>query len=197
MTGLLLFFALVLAVNLLPAFGPPTWTIITFYALNSALPLPSLIVSGAIAAALGRLLLAHGFRLFRARLSPSRRRSLAAAKAALAKRTGTTVIGLALFALSPLPSAQLFEAAGLMNVRLLGFTAAFFGGRLVSYSIYAGSARSIRASSLGGAFSDAITSAPGIAIQLATIAVLIALVRIDWVAKLSGKDATRQRTDHE
>jgi hypothetical protein len=40
-----------------------------------------------------------------------------------------------LFAAAPLPSAQLFEAAGLARVRLRHLVAAFFVGRLVSYSI--------------------------------------------------------------
>ena len=37
-------------------------------------------------------------------------------------------------------SAQLFIAAGLLEVRLLPLTAAFFAGRLVSYSLYVGGA---------------------------------------------------------
>ena len=133
-TTYLLFFALVLGVNLMPAFGPPTWTIIALYALNSGLPLAALVLIGAAAAALGRLLLALSFRLIGGRLSQKRRQSLAAARSALESRRRGTLIGLTLFALSPVPSAQLFEAAGLMQIRLIGFTAAFFLGRLVSYA---------------------------------------------------------------
>ena len=50
----LIFFALVLGVNLLPAFGPPTWSIIALYAFNSDLPLAALVGTGALAAASGR-----------------------------------------------------------------------------------------------------------------------------------------------
>jgi len=126
MTTYVLFFALVLGVNLMPAFGPPTWTIIAFYALNSGLPLAALILPGAVAAALGRLLLALSFRLIGRRLSHKRRHSLAVARSVLERRRRGALIGLGLFALSPIPSAQLFEAAGLMQVRLLGFTLASF-----------------------------------------------------------------------
>lgn len=41
MTSCLILFLVVLGINLLPAFGPPTWSIIVFYGLNSDLPLNS------------------------------------------------------------------------------------------------------------------------------------------------------------
>jgi hypothetical protein len=51
---------------------------------------------------------------------------------------GGLIASFALFAVAPLPSAQLFEAVGLARVRLGGLFAAFFVGRLASYSIYVG-----------------------------------------------------------
>jgi len=191
-TTYLLFFALVLGINLLPAFGPPTWTIIALYALNSDLPLPALILIGAAGAAVGRFLLAHGFRLIGDRLSARRKESLAAARAALERRKRGAFVALALFTLSPVPSAQLFEAAGLMKTRLLGFTLAFFAGRILSYTIYATSARSIRGTSLGEAFMRSLTSPLGIAVQMAAIALLVGLARIDWAARL-GADSKESR----
>jgi uncharacterized membrane protein YdjX (TVP38/TMEM64 family) len=91
-----------------------------------------------------------------------------------------TIMGLALFALSPLPSAQLFEAAGLLRVRLLPFTAAFFGGRLVSYFIYAFTAAKIRETSIGDAFRKALTQPLGVALQFLLIFVLVVITRVDW-----------------
>lgn len=176
----LLFFAIVLGVNLLPAFGPPTWSIIVLFGLNTDLPVIPLVVAGALAAALGRLMLAYGFRLLSRRLPAKTRRNLRAARAALERRKRNLIWGLALFALSPLPSAQLFEAAGLAGVRLLGFTAAFFTGRLVSYSIYAFTADQIRETSIGDAFRQSLTSPLGIIIQLAMLALLVLFTQIDW-----------------
>lgn len=190
MTTYLLFFALVLGVNLMPAFGPPTWTIIALYALNSGLPLAALVLLGAAAAALGRLLLAYSFRLIGGRLSQKRRHSLAAARSALERRRSGTLIGLTLFALSPVPSAQLFEAAGLMQIRLLGFTIAFFLGRLISYTLYAGGARTLRQSDLGQAFADSLTSPVGVAIQIAAIGLLVLLARVDWAGWLGREDSS-------
>jgi uncharacterized membrane protein YdjX (TVP38/TMEM64 family) len=180
-------FAIVLGVNLLPAFGPPTWSVIVLYGLNSHLPWPLLVLTAAVAAALGRLGLAYAFRLLAGRLPAKTKGNLKAARAALEKNRRNAIIALGLFALSPLPSAQLFEAAGLAGVRLLGFTSAFFCGRLVSYSIYAFTAHEIGRSSLGDAFRESLTSPVGLAIQIVMIGLVVALARIDWAKRLRGK----------
>jgi len=177
---LLLLFAVVFAVNLMPAFGPPTWSIIVLYGLNTELPVPAIIVTGAAAAASGRFLLATGFSFLGSHVSDKTRRNLAAAREAFERNRKGGIAALALFALSPLPSAQLFEAAGLAGVRLVGFTLAFFAGRIVSYTIYAVTAQGVRNSSFGEAFAEGLTSPVGIGLQLAMIAGLIALARVDW-----------------
>lgn len=189
MSAYLILFAIVLGVNLMPAFGPPTWTIIVAYGLSSQIPLAALVVIGAAAAALGRFTLAHSFRLLRRHIPARTRSNLEAAGQALNRRKHHSRLALGLFALSPLPSAQLFEAAGLIKVGLVKFTAAFFAGRLVSYSIYGATAKSIEGSSLGGAFRDALLSPVGIALQIAMIALLIGLSQADW-HKHSGSDRT-------
>jgi uncharacterized membrane protein YdjX (TVP38/TMEM64 family) len=188
-TDYLLLFLIVLGVNLMPAFGPPTWTIIVLYGLNSDMPLAAVVLVGALAAAMGRMLLALAFRFLGGRLSERTRRNLAAAREALEKRKRGAIIGLALFALSPLPSAQLFEAAGLARMRLLGFTLAFFAGRTVSYTIYALSARKLTESNLGDAFRGAFTSPLGIAVQLVAILLLVLVTRIDWARRLGLETA--------
>src|SRR5205085_11729792 len=136
MLELLTLFAIVFGVNLLPAFGPPTWAVLVLYVLNTDLHPALLIPVAALAAASGRLLLALAFRLLGNRLPKKYRSNLAAAKGALEKNRRNAILALALFALSPVPSAQLFEAAGLAGVRLLPFTLAFFLSRAISYSIY-------------------------------------------------------------
>ena len=178
---------LVFGVNLLPAFGPPTWAVLVFLRLNLDAAAVPLVIVGALAAASGRLVLAHGARHFRGRLSAKRVENLEVAQEALAGSRGKAVAGLGLFALSPVPSAQLFVAAGLLKVPLVPLTAAFFAGRLVSYSIYVGAA-SLANDSLGDIFADSLLSPLGVALQLVMLALLVALVRVDWV-KLVGRGA--------
>jgi uncharacterized membrane protein YdjX (TVP38/TMEM64 family) len=187
MSAYLLLFAVVLGVNLLPAFGPPTWTILVLFTLQSDLaPVPA-ILGAAIAAALGRLLLACAFRLLGHRLPARIRRNLGAARKAVEKNRRNTILALGLFALSPLPSAQLFEAAGLACIRLLPFTAAFFAGRTISYSIYVFTAAGLRETSLGDTFKRSLTSPAGIALQVAMILALVGFAWIDWGKWLGGR----------
>ena len=180
---LVLAFLAVFAVNLLPAFGPPTWAVLVWFTLEFDLPAVPLVLGGALAAASGRLLLAKGTRHFRRRMSARRLESLEAAEEQLTGSRGKALAGLGLFALSPLPSAQLFEAAGLLKVRLLPLTAAFFSGRLVSYSLYVGGA-TLADESLDGLLSRSLGSPLGVALNLAMLAALVALVRVDWSARL-------------
>lgn len=184
----LILFAIVFGVNLMPAFGPPTWTIIVLYGLNSHLPPWAIVTVGALAAASGRFALANAFRLLARHVSDKAKANLQAAREALERNKRSGLIGLALFALSPLPSAQLFEAAGLTGVRLLPFTLAFFAGRVIAYALYAGGAKAVEGLTLGSAFGEALSSPLGIAVQLVMLAGLVALTKIDWARMLARKN---------
>lgn len=166
--------ALVFAINLLPAFGPPTWAVLVFCSLDFDLPAVPLVLCGALAAASGRYLLASGTRRLRPRFSRARLDHIARVQARAVANRRRSAAGLGLFALSPVPSGQLFVGAGLMTVPLLPLTAAFFAGRLVSYSIYVGAATGT-ADSLGSVATDALTSPLGLGLQ---IAMLIALAAV-------------------
>jgi membrane protein YqaA with SNARE-associated domain len=172
---LLIALAVVFAVNLLPAFGPPTWAVLVFFSLQFDLPAVPLVLGGALAAAGGRYLLASGSRRLRPRLPAARLRHLDRAQAALSADRRRAAAGLGLFALSPVPSGQLFVAAGLMTVPLLPLTAAFFAGRLVSYSVYV-SAANLAADNFGEVVLDSLTSPLGVALQLAMLVALGALL---------------------
>ena len=182
----------VFALNLLPAFGPPTWAVLVFLMFTFGLEPLFLVPVGAVSAATGRFVLANGALRWRRRLPERRLASLRAAGAAVSARRGRAVAGLALFAISPLPSAQLFIGAGLVGAPLLPLTAAFFAGRLVSYSLYVGAATAAGAT-LQELAGDALGSPLGIAVQLLMLAGLVALVRVDW-ARFLGPDQGELRS---
>lgn len=183
---LALVIAAVFAVNLLPAFGPPTWAVLVFLSFHLDLPDPALVACGAVAAASGRMVLAVTSRRFRGRLSTRSRGNLEAARSLVNERPGRSLAVLALFALSPVPSGQLFVAAGLLELRIVRLTAAFFAGRLVSYSVYLAAAGLAR-ESLGSVFERAVSSPIGIGIQVLFLAALVGLTRIDWAARLRSQ----------
>lgn len=175
--------AIVFAVNLLPAFGPPTWAVLVLLKLHWHLaPLP-LVLVGAVAAAAGRLVLAATTRHFRTRLPARSVANLEANGAYLMGHKARSITGLALFAVSPLPSAQLFEAAGLLNVPLVPLTAAFFAGRLVSYSLYIGAA-SLAETNFGQVFRSVFTSPYSWAVEIALLGGLVLLAQVNWAERL-------------
>jgi membrane protein YqaA with SNARE-associated domain len=179
--------AAVFAVNLLPAFGPPTWAVLVLFTVNGDYVTWLLVLVGALAAASGRLVLAHATRRLGRYLPERRRANLKAAGDLLAQRRGRSIAFLALFAVSPVPSAQLFEAAGLMSLRLLPLTGAFFVGRTVSYAVYATGAEAASDTDTGQVLLSSLTSWWGVALQVAMLAGIVLLARVDWVRLLTRR----------
>ncbi len=171
--------AVVFGVNLLPAFGPPTWALLVFFRLHDHANPVLLVVVGALAAAGGRMILALASRKLGRHLSPSRRAGLAEARTVLLSRRRSAVAALALFAVSPLPSAQLFMAAGMLDVTVVPLTAAFFAGRIVSYSIYV-SVATIADKNLGSVLAQYLGSPWSIAIQVGFLLVVALLPFLNW-----------------
>lgn len=189
-----LLFAFVFGVNLLPAFGPPTWTLLVFARLNWHLEPVAVVLIGAFAAMSGRYLLAIGTRHFRDRLSEKRKANLQAADDLLFAKKGRAWTVLAVFAVSPLPSAQLFVAAGLLDVALVPLTLAFFVGRLVSYSFYVAAA-SLAEHQFGGVLRNALGSPWSIALQLLLLAGAAALPFVNWAQV--GDRVRKRRGRHD
>ena len=177
----LAFFAAVLGINLLPAFGPPTWTVIVFSRLHWHLNPVALVIIAALAAATGRFLLALTARHFNDRLPERLRGNLAAARTLLLGRKGGGLAIGAIFVCSPLPSAQLFVAAGLLELNLAPLVTAFFVGRLLSYSLYA-SAATFADAHVSGGIAHLIGSPLAIALQIFLIVGVCALPFINWSA---------------
>jgi len=84
---------------------------------------------------LGRYVLAEVSRRSTSHFPAKFRKNLENALVLIGRRRSGVVATLLLFTLSPLPSAQLFIAAGLLDLPLVALTSAFFLRRIVSYSI--------------------------------------------------------------
>ena len=138
----------------------------------------------------GRYLLAVGARRFRGHLSEKRRENLAAASDALLKKRASLIATLVFFAISPLPSAQLFIAAGLLEMDLVPLTLAFLAGRLVSYSIYL-SAASLAQRHFGDVLGRIFGSPWSIAVQLILLTAVSVLPFINWKDILERRAAKR------
>lgn len=181
MSELWLVFLVVLGVNLLPAFGPPTWSLMVLFALNYDIPNAPLIATGVVAAGFGRWLLAHGARKSRGWLSPQYINNVEGFGEYLSQRTKHAWTLVVMFFVSPLPSAQLFVAAGLIQrIPITKITAAFCVGRVFTYSLYVGLASSVAQTDFGQIAISHLTSPVGLASEVLMLALLVALGRIDW-----------------
>jgi hypothetical protein len=177
--------ALVLGINLVPAFGPPTWAVLVYFRVADRLPIVALVLCGAAAAAMGRLLLALLFRHLGSRLPERRRQSLDALGATISGSRGGLIASLVFFAVSPLPSNTLFEAVGLARARLGPVVAAFCAGRVVSYTLYLTAASTVERQ-VRDVLEEGLTSPRAIALGVVGLVCLAAVVLIDWVRVIDG-----------
>ena len=143
---------------------------------------------GALSAGLGRYVLATYTGLLRNRISGKVLTNLQSARKVLEEKSTRTIILVLLFMISPLPSAQLFEAAGLIGARLIPLTLAFFSGRLVTYSFYVASAAELKSRGISEMITKELTSFWAIAFQIAMIALIVLLTRINWSRFLTAKN---------
>lgn len=181
---------IVFAINLLPAFGPPTWAVLVLIRFQwQDVPPAALIAGGALAATAGRLVLAVGTRKLGGRLSPERRANLDALGQTFASSKAGLAASFTLFVVSPLPSAQMFMAAGLANVPLLPLAGAFLIGRSVSYTGYVLGASAAQ-ETVRRLVGQGQTSPLAIAIQVASLAAVVLMIRVDWIKVI---DWTRAR----
>ena len=177
--------AIVLAFNLMPAFAPPTWSVLVLFSLNTDLHPIVIVAVGAVFAGTGRYLLARATGIFRYRISKKSLSNLEAAQTLLTENTSRKLLTIGLFVISPLPSAQLFEAAGLMKtVSLKPLLVAFAIGRSFSYSAYVTGASVAASSNLGDVIVHELRSPWAIGAQIVLILGLVLLGNIDWKKRL-------------
>ena len=178
---LLTVLAVVFLANVVPALAPPTWAILVLFTINYQISTPALIFCGVIAASSGRLVLALYFRKFSSYLPKGWVRNMENAGKYFTANQDRKIGILTLFLVSPISSAQLFEAAGLMNeIKLRPLIIAFAIGRSLSYSFYVITAGSIKATNIGELIASELRSPYAIGIQFLMIAALVWLGNIKW-----------------
>ncbi|MDO8506648.1 MAG: hypothetical protein Q7S41_03465 [Candidatus Limnocylindria bacterium] len=183
---------LVFAVNVMPAFMPPTWMILAFAHLTLGASVLPLAVGGAFAAAGGRVTLALAARRWGTLLlSAERRASLTELGLWLERRAGWAVpAAVLIYSFGPIPSNQLFVAAGLTRMGLGRIASAFLTGRLISYPLWIGAAR-IAVDRIDELFAQRWLNVTALGVDVALIGVLIAFTRVDWMRVIETFDSRR------
>lgn len=178
---------IIFVVNLLPAFGPPTWLLLVYITLNYDLNPWVLIPLAVIVASTGRFLLAEGVRKFSSFLPKDYVQNMQNLGSKIvnnnARKSGLFV----LFIWSPLSSAQMFVTAGLIpQIRLIPLVFGFAIGRSFTYSTYVLAADQFSHTDMGKRFLAEMTSPAMIALQILLIFGIVLLGKIKWKAEASN-----------
>lgn len=182
MTSLALLFLVVFALNVVPAFAPPTWMVLSFAGLKYPEANAWLVaLVAALGATGGRVVLARfARRIVGSRWVPAPMRdNLDTVAATIKRRQGASVLVFLLFAFSPLPSNVLFLAYGLTRAPLHLLAVPFLIGRFFSYAgAFAGG------SLVSRWFAPELTGAWWwlyfVLTQLVLLALVYAFAKIDW-----------------
>ena len=184
MANLLVLFATVLLLNVMPAFAPPTWMVMSWIGFSRPDANPVLLAGvAACAATLGRLVLARlSCTLVRNRwMREADRQNIDVARAWLEDRKGMTVGLMLAYAFSPFPSNYIFIAYGLTGMRLWLIGLPFFVGRWLSYLTWTHIAQ------LGARYLDEETEIDGaymgvyfIVSQVVFLALVYGFAKLDW-----------------
>ena len=179
----LVIFIVVFALNVIPIFAPPTWTVLSFIAIRFNSNIVLLALVGAVAATLGRLVLAKlSTVIVRQKfLSDDTRKNIDAVKERLESRKKLTFSILLFYAFSPLPSNHLFIAYGLTALKLKLIAIPFLLGRVVSYAFWAYTASSVaQLLDYESVTSKSFFSYYFVASQLFGLLTIYVFTRIDW-----------------
>ena len=191
--SLVLAWLAVFAINAMPAFMPPTWAVLAFMHFAFDVPVVPLAIGGAFAAASGRLVLAFASRWVTRFMTPERADRLRTIGGWLDMRARFAApLAVLIYSFGPIPSNQLFVAAGLTRMSLRGVTSAFLAGRLISYPLWIGVAH-VAAQRFDQLFTERLTNVPALLVDLALLGSLVLFARIDWIRVIARFDPSFAR----
>jgi hypothetical protein len=184
MAELATLFVIVFALNVIPAFSPPTWMALSWIGFNHPLSNPFVVaLIGASAATCGRLVLAKlSCVIVRKRfMSDAMRENIDAVRGELEQHRTLTFGAFLVYAFSPLPSNYLFIAYGLTSLPLALAAVPFFIGRCVSYSFFVFTASKVsQRLALELSETQSYFGIYFVISQLLLLAVVFLFTRIDW-----------------
>jgi membrane protein YqaA with SNARE-associated domain len=179
LVALLAAWAVAFAINLVPAFMPPTWSVLALFHVLYHPPLLLLTIGGAAMSALGRVGLALLSRRFRQLLSANDRRNAEALSAFVNRHRRWREAIVFGYCLGPFPSNALFVAAGVGRVPLLPVTIAFFLSRCIADTFWVWTAKHV-SDNAGGLFVKPLTDWKAIALQIAALVAIVLFFRLPW-----------------
>lgn len=172
--------SIVLGLNVIPAFMPPTWMVLAFFVTKYDLQIMPVVFIGALFALLGRIILANLSRgFFRPLLPKNSQENYAGIGTYLNNHQHLTIPLVIVYAFLPIPSNHIFIAAGLAKVRIKLLAGSFFAGRLISYTFWISVTQKI-SDNLVDIFSKHYVRTGSIIVEIAGLLLLYLLGKIAW-----------------
>lgn len=194
LAGMLLAWLVAFVINIVPAFMPPTWSVLAAFHIVGSLPLLPLTIGGAFVSALGRMILA--------KLSAHGKRFLGKTDRANAEALGEFVNRhrrwrdaiFFLYCLGPFPSNPLFIAAGVGRIPLIPVTISFFISRAIADTFWVWTAKNVSRNA-GTLFTKQLTSWQSIVLQVVALLSVVLVFRLPWARWLGIGTRTREGAD--
>ncbi|MBI2599656.1 hypothetical protein HYW43_01915 [Candidatus Daviesbacteria bacterium] len=172
--------SVVLGMNIIPMFMPPTWTLLAFFVAKYDLSIPLTVLIGASFATLGRIVLAEISKKYLRRFFSKRaQENYETIGRYLNNNKKITIPLIITYAFLPIPSNDVFIAAGLAKVKIQLLAGSFFVGRLISYTFWVSVAQKF-SDNLVDIFSSHYSKFGSIAIEVVGIVLILLIGRISW-----------------
>src|SRR5438045_2613200 len=118
--------AVIFLINLSPGFMPSSWMVMAFFYIKFGLPLVPLCIAGALVSGIGRFCLAKGSDWVSEHFFPKKKDDLRSLGEYLERKRGVVAGFVFVYSLLPLPTNNLFLAAGMTRVNLTYVLAGFY-----------------------------------------------------------------------
>jgi hypothetical protein len=170
---------IVFTINMVPALMPSTWMVLAFFYIQFDLPLLLLTVSGAIVSGFGRIVLTKGSTWFKRRFMTDKERDLDELAVLLDERRHVLSPTVFVYALTPLPTNNLFIAAGMAEVNLAWVLAGFWSARIIADTFWVWTT-SEAFDTFGDVFGQVLDGPTAILLQLMGLTSIFLLYKLPW-----------------
>ena len=174
----------VFLINLMPAFMPSSWMVLAFFSIHFHLPLVPLAIAGAIVSGFGRAVLTLASKFVTRTFFRKKEEELRTLGEFLEDRPNLLPAIVFFYALTPLPTNNLFIAAGMVKADLKRVLIGFWSARIPADVFWVWTSHATFAS-LKGVFEKG-GSPLAIALQLGALTSVVLLYVLPWGKWLNG-----------
>ncbi len=177
----------IILLNVVPAFMPPTWSIVSYLYIKYAPNLIIISIVAAISSSIGRFLLSKISTRFTDKvLSISAKENILFLGNSIKGHSVRAFLFTFIWAISPLASNPLFIALGLAKTHMKHVIIGFLTGRLLSYSALAYTS-SLLFEGIRDMFSDKFLDFRKIILEIISLSIIFLYLFIDWKILLVNK----------